>query len=528
MDGIVRQLINNQTMKAIKKIALLLISFVLLASCVSVEEKKDIIAQEAYKGIIGIIVERYGDAPVQGHCLIGYMYGDAAFYYRRSDFSLKVEYAVPGSSIYTEIGDLEDLHISEECGLAESEKYYPVSIRGRWNNRDFAGSGGFTMTLSKSNSLSVFIFGDGNWKHWQSYQLSQEQFEKILAMFNSARQKIAALDGTVCEDIKMDILREKADDGLAKEIFGAGYDYECDEEYDGQQQLLKKYGYFYFVENGKLGLADKSGHTIIEPEYSRIEISENGQYLKVVQNGLNGIMTIAGEEVIPMVYSEILPLDWNNYGKGLAYDFFGTDDPFVLLAKEERFGVADNKGNLLADVKYEHIWGCDKIVGFADGGVDLIDYESRNIVHFNCEAVEPSFNCEECNPEYKDFYCCVKMAGKWGLINSKGDLVIDAVYDEIPDQSEYDAFSLFCGGNKDIIVVKDGKYGIADLTGKEMLPCEYDYIDWMIGDNKALFMGAYDHTWRTFDGKWGLYQDGEVVRPCEYSREKIDSVVFNY
>lgn len=161
----------------------------LLASCVSVEEKKDIIAQEAYKGIIGIIVERYGDAPVQGHCLIGYMYGDAAFYYRRSDFSLKVEYAVPGSSIYTEIGDLEDLHISEECGLAETEKYYPVSIRGRWNNRDFAGSGGFTMTLSKSNSLSVFIFGDGNWKHWQSYQLSQEQFEKILAMFNSARQK---------------------------------------------------------------------------------------------------------------------------------------------------------------------------------------------------------------------------------------------------------------------------------------------------------------------------------------------------
>ena len=71
MDGIVRQLINNQTMKAIKKIALLLISFVLLASCVSVEEKKDIIAQEAYKGIIGIIVERYGDAPVQGQCLVG-------------------------------------------------------------------------------------------------------------------------------------------------------------------------------------------------------------------------------------------------------------------------------------------------------------------------------------------------------------------------------------------------------------------------------------------------------------------------
>lgn len=518
-------------MKAIKKIALLLISFVLLASCLSVEEKKDKIAIDAYKDIINIGTENYRDDQAQGGSKIGFVSGPCAFLYsnwlgKEFDLSITVRCSVLNYPISTETGDLEDLHISEECGLVETEKYYPVSIRGRWHNRDYAGSGGFTMTLSKSNKLCVFIFGDGNWKHWQNYQLSQEQFEKILAMFNSARQKIAALDGTVCEDIKMDILREKADDGLAKEIFGAGYDYECDEEYDRQQQLLKKYGYFYFVENGKLGLADKSGHTIIEPEYSRIEISENGQYLKVVQNGLNGIMTIAGEEVIPMVYSEILPLDWNNYGKGFAFDYFGADDQYVLLTKDGKSGVADSKGNLLAEVKYEHVWGCEKIVGFAEGGVDLIDYGTRDIVHIDCEAAEPSYNCEECNPAYKDFYCCVKVAGKWGVINSKGELVIDAVYDVIPNQSDCDAFSLFCGGNKDIIVVKDGEYGIVDLTGKEMLPCEYDYIGYLGGDNKALFMGAYDMSMWTFDGKWGLYQNGDVVRPCEYTQEEIRSTVF--
>jgi len=515
-------------MKIIKRIAAILATFMLLTSCLSVEEKKDIITKEAYEEIIGIVLEQFGDVPVQGHCLIGYMYGDAAFYYRRSDFSLKVEYAVPGSSIYTEIGDLEDLRFSEKCGLAETEGYYPVSLRGRWHNRDFAGSGNFTMTLSKSNELWAFIFGDDNWRHWQNYQLSQERFEKVLAIFNSARQRIAALDGAACEDIKMEVLREKADDDLAKKIFGAGYDYDCSEEYDYQQQLLKEYGYFYFVEDGKLGLAGKSGHTILEPEYSRIEISENGQYLKVVQNGVNGIMTVAGEEVIPKVYSEIIPLYWSNYGKGFAFDYFGADDPYVLLAKEGKFGVADSKGNLLAEVRYEQIWGCDKIVGFTDGGVDLIDYGSRDIVHFNCEAVKPSFGCEECNPEYKDFYCCVKVAGKWGIINSKGELVIDAVYDEIPDQGECDAFSLFCGGNEDIIVVKDGKYGIVDLTGNEMLPFEYDYIDNLTGDNKALFMGTYDKITGAFDGKWGLYQDGKVIKPCEYSREEIYSVVFGH
>lgn len=227
-----------------------------------------------------------------------------------------------------------------------------------------------------------------------------------------------------------------------------------------------------------------------------------------------------------MVYSEIDPLYWADIYKGRSFDYFGENEPYVLLNKENRFGVADKNGNLLTEVKYEHIWGCDKIVGFVDGGVDLIDYGSGEIVHFNCEDAMPSFLSEECNPAYKDLYCCVKVAGKWGVINGKGELVIDTVYDEIPYQSEYDGFSLFFGGNKDIIVVKDGKYGIVDLTGKEMLPCEYDYIDWMIGDNKALFRGAYDHTWRTFDGKWGLYQDGNVVRPCEYSREEINSVVF--
>lgn len=520
-------------MNRIKYIIAAVLVSLSFTSCLSVEEKKDKIAIDAYKDIINIGTENYRDDQAQGGSKIGFVSGPCAFLYshwlgEEFDLSITVRYSVLNYPISTETGDLEDLHISEECGLVETEKYYPVSIRGRWHNRDFAGSGDFTMTLSKSKELCVFIFGDGNWKHWQSYQLSQEQFKKILAMFNSARQKTAALDGTACEDIKMDILREKADDGLAKEIFGAGYDYECDEEYDGQQQLLKKYGYFYFVENGKLGLADKSGHTIIEPEYSRIEISENGRYLKVVQNGLSGIMTIAGEEVIPMVYSEIDPLYWADIYKGRSFVYFGENEPYVLLNKENRFGVADKNGNLLAEVKYEHIWGCDKIVGFVDGGVDLIDYGSSEIVHFNCEDAMPSFLSEECNPAYKDLYCCVKVAGKWGVINSKGELVIDTVYDEIPYQSEYDAFSLFCGGNKDIIVVKDGKYGIVDLSGKEMLPCEYDYIDWMIGDNKALFRGAYDHTWRTFDGKWGLYQDGKVVRPCEYSREKIDSVVFNY
>lgn len=520
-------------MKTIKNSALLLVSFMLLASCMSVEEKKNMIAVEAYKDIINIGTENYRHDQAQGRSQTGFVYGPCAFIYSNwlddvYGLYISVRYTVLDYPICMETGDIEDLQVYEQCGFNEEEGYYPVSIKGRWKNWDSSvGSGNFTMTLSESNELCVYIFGDGNWKHWQRYSLTQEQAGKILSLFNSARQKIAALDGTDCEDIEMAIIREKADDTLAKEIFGAGYDYDCSGEYDYQQQLLKKYGYFYFVEDNKLGLADKSGHAVLEPEYSMIEMSENGQYVKLVQNDRCGIASIKGEIIIPLIYSSIYPLDWSYLGKGFPFNYFGEDDPYVLLMKDERCGVADSQGNLLTELKYEKIWGCEKIVGFADGGVDLIDYDGTgDVVHFDCEDVKPSFLSEECNPSYKDLYCCVKVAGKWGVINSKGELVIDTVYDEIPYQSDYDGFSLFCGGNKDIIVVKDGKYGIVDLKGKEMLPCEYDYIGHMIGDNKVLFMGTYDKMTGTFDGKWGLYQDGKVVRSCEYPEAEMRSLVF--
>lgn len=199
-------------MNKIKYIIAAVLVSLSFTSCLSVEEKKNKIAIDAYKDIINIGTENYRDDQAQGWSKIGFVSGPCAFLYSHwlgdeFDLSITVRYSVLNEPICTETGDVEDLYISEECGLVETEKYYPVSIRGRWHNIDFAGSGNFTMTLSKSNKLCVFIFGDGNWQHWQNYQLSQEQFEKILAMFNSARQKTAALDGTVCEDIKMDVLR---------------------------------------------------------------------------------------------------------------------------------------------------------------------------------------------------------------------------------------------------------------------------------------------------------------------------------
>ena len=117
-------------------------------------------------------------------------------------------------------------------------------------------------------------------------------------------------------------------------------------------------------------------------------------------------------------------------------------------------------------------------------------------------------------------YYAVYTGGKWGVINSKGEIVIDPTYEEtiiIPDHSKdvflctydvnytdgtyktrvinskaeeiitgydtvqalenYDESNNLWYENDVLVVSKEGKYGLVDFNGKELLPCEYDAIE---------------------------------------------------
>lgn len=126
-------------------------------------------------------------------------------------------------------------------------------------------------------------------------------------------------------------------------------------------------------------------------------------------------------------------------------------------------------------------------------------------------------------------YYTVYDNGKWGVINSSGETIIEPSYDEmiiIPNK-ERDVFIITYNvdydnntyeskavnaNNKDIFtnydkveaiqnydknnniwyeknclkVQKNGKYGLIDMTGKELAPCEYDDITPIIGVTQSL------------------------------------------
>lgn len=149
-------------------------------------------------------------------------------------------------------------------------------------------------------------------------------------------------------------------------------------------------------------------------------------------------------------------------------------------------------------------------------------------------------------------YYPVYTNNKWGVINTNGDIIIEPVYDEmilIPNNDKalfictYDInydngtykTKVLNGKNQEILsdyekiemldnydeghniwyeknilkVQKEGKYGIINFEGKELLKCEYDDITTLKGISNILLI--------TKDGKVGLTNGlGEIIINAEY------------
>ena len=93
----------------------------------------------------------------------------------------------------------------------------------------------------------------------------------------------------------------------------------------------------------------------------------------------------------------------------------------------------------------------------------------------------------------------VKLDGKWGMINEKGEEVVPCKYDLI----------VWRNGNDVMEVVLDGKWGLLDKEGREVMPCKYEYTS-----------GLYDGLMIVEnDFKYGVVNSkGEEVVPLKYER----------
>jgi hypothetical protein len=252
--------------------------------------------------------------------------------------------------------------------------------------------------------------------------------------------------------------------------------------------------------NDKMGIIDEDENIIVPIEYKHISSSRynDGSYLAINKLGKYGCIKSDGKTSLAFDYDFINA----NYTNGLIskkgdkcgmiqvnngspheivtceYDNIIVDNESLIVEKNNKFGILDTFGKLIAACDYESI---EKIlfknyssnylyIAQKNKKYILLDRSSRIITDQNYTSIAPVVAAGGDNYYYnsvrKSTFLLFKDKDKLGLLDMLGKEILDTKYDDII--SEF---------NNAIIVKLKGKMGIYNLLTKiETTPCVYDQI----------------------------------------------------
>lgn len=279
----------------------------------------------------------------------------------------------------------------------------------------------------------------------------------------------------------------------------------------------------------KLKLLKKKGHDLLEmtvkgpiitcmsenklEQYSSVRKFEDG-FSIVGKDGKYGYINEEYDEIVPCVYDEALPFEYNcacvkKEGKYGYIDKTGAElTPFVfdetfsfnhgisIVRIGELFGAINNKGETVISLEYQLLadfsfFGPIILVAVKDKRFGAINLKNKTIVPFEYDLIEsPIF----------DGMIKVSKNGKKGVFNKTGILVVPIQYDEIEIHS---------GAAGTYSVCNNGKWGVLNKKGEEICEPRYEKID--------SFGFACERLAVCRHGKWGfINRKGVEVIECKY------------
>ena len=197
-----------------------------------------------------------------------------------------------------------------------------------------------------------------------------------------------------------------------------------------------------------------------------------------------------------------------------------TSIDYFAAYQNNKWGVIDSNGNIVIDPSYaemivvpnskEDVFLCTFDVNYDDGTYSTKALNSKNEEIFtNYEQIEAISNTDENqNLSYDSKVLKVQNGGKYGLINMEGNEVLPCEYDEI---------TALQGVENTLLVSKDGNYGAVSDEGKVLLPTEYAEIQNLGIEASQGFIV------RNAEGKYGIVDiaNGQVLETKYDSIAKI-------
>lgn len=199
------------------------------------------------------------------------------------------------------------------------------------------------------------------------------------------------------------------------------------------------------------GFCKKDKTIIIQPEYDNAWPFKNG-LAKVKKDDRQGFINKRNKTVIPF-----------------RYEYCSQKGDFIIVYRENKFGVTDLKGNEVIELNY------DRISRLKDHS--FVVTKERKSGLFNIEKFLFITNLNLTIPiEFDDIYetnlsdiVRVKKDGKWGLFTVEGQQLTLLKYENDPDHE-----LKFTEGLAPVSV--NNKWGFVDSTGKEVIAPQFDEV----------------------------------------------------
>ncbi|MBQ2937416.1 MAG: WG repeat-containing protein [Clostridia bacterium] len=193
---------------------------------------------------------------------------------------------------------------------------------------------------------------------------------------------------------------------------------------------------------------------------------------------------------------------------------------YFAVYKDDKWGVIDETGSNTIDPSYKEmivipnnkvgVFICTYDTNYETGEYKTKVLNEKNQEIFTDYSKVEAIQNKDVNDNllYEQNVLKVQKDGKYGLINLTGKQVVSIEYDEI---------TAISGIENSFKVKKDGKYGIVDSEGKIVIQPQYADIDVLGKDNKSGFIVKND------TGKYGIadYSNNPILEAKYDSVEKV-------
>lgn len=207
--------------------------------------------------------------------------------------------------------------------------------------------------------------------------------------------------------------------------------------------------------NGKWGLIDRSGRSIIHCQYELIGPFSD-PYLnlaKVKKNDKWGFIDRSGAEVVPPKYDGIAIFTFMDYLEPFE------DCGLITVKLNKKYGVIDHRGREVLAVQYDDFnSGIDGLIpAKKDGKWGLINCDRERVIPFQYDHLSLLDPLSESNT-----LLIAHLSDKRGVITTSDKIIVPLAYEEVE----------FSEGV--ILVQKGNKWGIYSTKGQALVEPKFD------------------------------------------------------